>query len=65
MSVSTKDTLRLAKDHNGNIQPDAMLPGTTTGTSAKGYAEHTCDGSEYDKYGNRIDYSQLAAHSFK
>lgn len=59
-----KDTLRLASDATrGGL--DQMKPGTITGASAKGYAEHECDGSSYNKYGNRIDYSQLAAHSFK
>lgn len=59
-----KDTLRSSSDATrGGL--DQMKPGTTTGTSAKGYAEHECDGSSYNKFGNRIDYNQLAAHSFK
>lgn len=59
-----KDSLRNTTDATGGGH-DQMKDGTLTGTSAKGYAEHHCDGSEYDKYGNRIDYNKLAAHSFK
>ena len=58
------DTLRSASDSTGKGQ-DQRKPGTVTGTSAKGYAEHECDGSEYNKYGNRIQYSKLAASNFK
>lgn len=60
-----KNTLRGASDHTGNTQPDQVRDGTVHGTSSKGYAEHHCDGSEYDKYGSRIDYAKLAATTFK
>ena len=59
-----KDTLRSTTDATRGGQ-DQMKPGTVTGASAKGYAEHECDGSEYNKFGNRIDYSKLAATNFK
>jgi len=59
-----KDTLRKAADTTLGGH-DQIRDGTITGASAKGYAEHYCDGSEYDKYGNRIDYSKLAATNFK
>lgn len=55
----------MAKDTLKTTGEDQRKPGTVTGTSSKGYAEHECDGSEYNKYGNRIDYSKLSAHSFK
>lgn len=59
-----KDTLRSTSDATrGGL--DQMKPGTITGTSAKGYAEHAADGSEYNKYGNRTDYSKMAATNFK
>jgi len=38
---------------------------TGGGTSAKGYAEHEVDGSDFNKFGNRIQYSKLAASAFK
>ena len=60
-----KDTLRKDTDANGSVGFIQHRDGTITGTSAKGYAEHYCDGSEYTKYGNRIDYSKLAASNFK
>ena len=59
-----KDTLRSTTDATRGGQ-DQIKPGTITGASAKGYAEHECDGSEYNKFGNRIDYSKLAATNFK
>ena len=59
-----KDTLRSTTDATRGGQ-DQIKPGTVTGTSVKGYAEHECDGSEYNKFGNRIDYSKLAATNFK
>lgn len=55
----------MAKDTLKTTGEEQRKPGTVTGTSSKGYAEHECDGSEYNKYGNRIDYSKLAGHSFK
>lgn len=59
-----KDTLRSTTDATrGGL--DKIKPGTTTGTAAKGYAEHECDGSDFDKFGNRIDYSKLTAKNFK
>lgn len=59
-----KDTLRKTTDATlGGL--DQVRDGSVVGTSGKGYAEHYCDGSSYTKYGNRIDYSQLAASSFK
>ena len=59
-----KDTLRSTTDATlGGL--DMMKSGSTTGASAKGYAEHECDGSSYNKYGNRIDYKKLAASAFK
>ena len=59
-----KDTLRSASDATrGGL--DQMKDGSLTGSAAKGYAEHHCDGSEYNKFGNRIDYSKLAATNFK
>lgn len=59
-----KDTLRKAGDTT-NGGHDQVRDGTVTGTAAKGYGQHAADGSEYDKYGNRIDYSQLTATNFK
>jgi len=59
-----KDTLKNSADGTRGGE-DQMKDGTLTGTSAKGYAEHHCDGSEYDKWGCRIDYNKLAAHNFK
>jgi len=59
-----KDTLKNAADATRGGE-DIIRDGTVTGTSAKGYAEHYCDGSSYNKNGNRIDYSKLAATSFK
>lgn len=59
-----KDTLRSTSDATrGGL--DQMKPGTVTGTSAKGYAEHECDGSSYNKFGNRVDFAKMAATSFK
>jgi hypothetical protein len=58
-----KDTLKNATDAVRGGE-DQMRDGTVTGASAKGYAEHYCDGSEYNKFGNRIDLNKLAAHSF-
>lgn len=59
-----KDTLRSTTDATrGGL--DQMKPGTTTGTSTKGYAEHEVDGSEYNKYGNRADLKKMAATNFK
>lgn len=59
-----KDSLRKTTDATTGGQ-DQVRDGTTTGTSSRGYAEHYCDGSEFNKYGNRIDYSKLAATNFK
>jgi hypothetical protein len=59
-----KDTLKNATDATRGGE-DQMRDGTVTGASAKGYAEHYCDGSSYNKYGNRIDYKKLAATNFK
>lgn len=53
-----KDTLR-----SGSL--DAMRDGSVTGSAAKGYSEHAADGSEYDKFGNRIEYGKLSGHNFK
>ncbi len=58
-----KDTLRSAADAVGGF--DQVLPGTVTGTTSKGYAEHACDGSSYDKFGNRLDIKKLATTQFK
>lgn len=52
-----KDTL---KTTNEDKRKD-----TGGGTSAKGYAEHEVDGSDFNRFGNRIDYSKLAATNFK
>ena len=60
-----KDTLRNTNDDATGKGLDQILAGTNTGTASKGYAEHAADGSEYNKFGNRIDYNKLAAHSFK
>lgn len=59
-----KDTLRNSTDATRGGE-DQVRDGTVVGTSAKGYAEHHCDGSSFNKFGNRIDYSKLAATSFK
>ena len=59
-----KDTLKNAVDGVRGGE-DQMRDGSLTGASGKGYAEHYCDGSSYDKYGCRVDYNKLAAHSFK
>jgi len=59
-----KDTLRNTADAtSGGL--DQMKPGTIAGASAKGYAEHECDGSSYNKFGNRVDIKKMAATSFK
>lgn len=55
----------MAKDTLSASGEPQRKPGTVTGSAAKGYAEQECDGSEYTKYGNRIDYSKLASHTFK
>jgi hypothetical protein len=60
-----KDTLRKSSDVQVGGGVDASRDGTSTGSASKGYAEHACDGSDYTKFGNRIDYSKLAATSFK
>jgi len=58
-----KDTLRKTADAiTGGLD---KMKDTGGGTSAKGYAEHEVDGSDYNRYGNRIDYSKLAATNFK
>ena len=58
-----KDTLRSTTDATaGGLD---QMKSTGGGTSAKGYAEHEVDGSDYNKFGNRIDYKKLAATSFK
>lgn len=58
-----KDTLRNASDAtNGGLD---QMKNTGGGTSAKGYAEHEVDGSDFNKFGNRVDLNKLAAHSFK
>ena len=59
-----KDTLRNDADAAGKTGQDQRKD-TGGGTSAKGYAEHEVNGSDYNKYGNRIDYSKLAASTFK
>lgn len=59
-----KDTLKNASDATGGGE-DQMLPGTITGSAAKGYAECAADGSSYNKFGNRVDLNKLASHSFK
>jgi hypothetical protein len=59
-----KDPLRNSTDATrGGL--DQVRDGTATGSAAKGYAEHYCDGSEYNKWGNRVDLSKLAATNFK
>ena len=60
-----KDSLRSDTSANGLDGHGQLRDGSVHGTAAKGYAEHHCDGSEYDKYGNRIDYGKLAATTFK
>jgi len=59
-----KDTLKNATDATRGGE-DQVRDGTVTGSAGKGYAEHYCDGSAYNKFGNKIDYSKLAATSFK
>ena len=54
----------MAKDTLKSTNED-QRKNTGGGTSAKGYAEHEVDGSDFNKYGNRIDYSKLAATNFK
>jgi hypothetical protein len=44
---------------------DQVRDGTVTGSAAKGYDEFYCDGSSYDLYGNRVDYTQLSKSQFK
>lgn len=59
-----KDTLRNTSEAtSGGL--DQVRVGTVTGSAANGYAEHHCDGSEYNKYGNRVDLNKLASHTFK
>lgn len=58
-----KDTLRSTTDAvAGGLD---KMKDTGGGTASKGYAEHEVDGSEYNKFGNRIDYKKLAATNFK
>ena len=52
-----KDTLRSTNED--------QRKNTGGGTAAKGYAEHEVNGSDFNKYGNRIEYAKLAATSFK
>ena len=59
-----KDTLRLDSDANGKTGQDQRKD-TGGGTSAKGYAEHEVNGSDYNRYGNRIDFKKLAATNFR
>jgi hypothetical protein len=59
-----KDALKNTADATRGGE-DQVRDGTVTGTSAKGYAEHYCDGSSYNKWGNRADLSKHAATSFK
>lgn len=59
-----KDTLKNSADGTRGGE-DQMRDGSVTGASAKGYGEHAADGSEYNKYGNRLDYNKLATHSHK
>lgn len=63
--MMAKDALRNTSDDAANKGLDQIRDGTVTGTSSKGYAEHHCDGSEFNKWGNRVDYNKLAAHTFK
>lgn len=65
MAVSTTDTLRKTTDIAGGIHPDALRPGTVTGDASKGYGDFHCNGSEYNKFGNRVDLSQMAATNLK
>jgi hypothetical protein len=58
-----KDTLRPSGDTAGGTEDQRKNTGG--GTSSKGYAEHEVDGSDFNKFGNRITYSKLAATSFK
>lgn len=55
----------MAKDTLKSTGEDQMRGGTVTGSAPKGYSEHAADGSEYNKYGNRIDYGKLAGHLFR
>jgi hypothetical protein len=59
-----KDPLKKSTDAVGGGE-DQMRDGTVTGSAGKGYAEHYADGSAYNKWGNKIDYSKLAASVFK
>ena len=52
-----KDTLKTTNEDQRKV--------SAGGTAAKGYAEHEVDGSDFNKYGNRIDYNKLAATNFK
>lgn len=54
----------MAKDTLKSTNEDQMK-NTGGGTSAKGYAEHEVDGSDFNKFGNRIDYAKLTSHTFK
>jgi len=59
-----KDALRAANDSATSGQ-DQMLTGTVTGSAAHGYGDFHCDGSSYNKWGNRVDYSKMAATNLK
>lgn len=59
-----KDTLKNATDATGGGE-DQMRDGSVVGSAAKGYDQCHCDGSSYNKYGNRLDIKKLAATNFK
>lgn len=58
-----KDSLKKTTD--AVLQEDQVRDGTVTGSAAKGYGDFHCDGSSFNKYGNRVDYSKMAATNFK
>ena len=59
-----KDTLRNTTDATvGGL--DQVKPGTVTGSAAKGYSDFECDGSSYNKFGNRADILKHSATNFK
>ena len=54
----------MAKDTLKTTNED-QRKNTGGGTSAKGYGQHEVDGSDFNQFGNRIDYSKLSATNFK
>ena len=64
-SPTHRKAIAMAKNPLKTTNEDQIRDGTVTGSAAKGYDQCHCDGSSYDKYGCRVDLSQLTSHTFK